>query len=31
MKIGVLVKQVAGSESPLRIDSNEKWVDERLS
>jgi len=28
MKIGVLVKQVAGSESPLRIDSNEKWVDE---
>jgi electron transfer flavoprotein beta subunit len=28
MKIGVLVKQVAGSESPLRIDSKEKWVDE---
>ena len=28
MKIGVLVKQVAGSESPLRIDSNEKWVEE---
>jgi electron transfer flavoprotein beta subunit len=28
MKIGVLVKQVAGSESPLRIDSNEKWIDE---
>ena len=28
MKIGVLVKQVAGSESPLRIDSEAKWVDE---
>lgn len=28
MKIGVLVKQVAGSESPLRIDSTEKWVEE---
>jgi electron transfer flavoprotein beta subunit len=28
MKIGVLVKQVAGSESPLRIDSNAKWVEE---
>ena len=28
MKIGVLVKQVAGSESPLRIDTNEKWVEE---
>lgn len=28
MKIGVLVKQVAGSESPLRIDSNTKWVEE---
>ena len=28
MKIGVLVKQVAGSESPLRIDSSEKWVEE---
>lgn len=28
MKIGVLVKQVAGSESPLHIDSNAKWVDE---
>jgi len=28
MKIGVLVKQVAGSESSLRIDANEKWVDE---
>lgn len=28
MKIGVLVKQVAGNESPLRIDSNKKWVDE---
>ncbi len=28
MKIGVLIKQVASSESPLRIDSNEKWIDE---
>ena len=28
MKIGVLVKQVAGSESPLRINSTEKWVEE---
>ncbi|MFC1786131.1 electron transfer flavoprotein subunit beta/FixA family protein [Candidatus Neomarinimicrobiota bacterium] len=28
MKIGVLVKQVAGGESPLRIDSNAKWVAE---
>ena len=28
MKIGVLVKQVAGSESPLRIDSSAKWVEE---
>ncbi len=28
MKIGVLVKQVAGSESPLRIDTSEKWVEE---
>lgn len=28
MKIGVLVKQVAGSESPLRINATEKWVEE---
>lgn len=28
MKIGVLVKQVAGNESPLRIDSSGKWVEE---
>ena len=28
MKIGVLIKQVAGSESPLRIEASEKWVDE---
>lgn len=28
MKIGVLVKQVAGSESPLRIDSDAKWVED---
>jgi len=28
MKIGVLVKQVAGSESPLRINAAEKWVEE---
>ena len=28
MKIGVLVKQVAGSESPLQIDSTKKWVEE---
>ncbi|MEE8340746.1 MAG: electron transfer flavoprotein subunit beta/FixA family protein [Candidatus Neomarinimicrobiota bacterium] len=28
MKIGVLIKQVAGSESPLRIDSNARWIEE---
>jgi len=28
MKIAVLVKQVAGSESPLPINSDQKWVDE---
>jgi len=28
MKIGVLIKQVVGSESPLRIDSNQKWIEE---
>jgi electron transfer flavoprotein beta subunit len=28
MKIGVLVKQVAGSESPLHINPEAKWVDE---
>ena len=28
MKIAVLVKQVPGSESPLPINSDQKWVDE---
>ena len=28
MKIAVLVKQVPGSESPLPINADQKWVDE---
>ena len=28
MKIAVLVKQVPGSESPLPINSDQKWLDE---
>ena len=28
MKIAVLVKQVPGSESPLPIKADQKWVDE---
>ena len=28
MKIAVLVKQVVGSESALKISQNQRWIDE---
>ena len=28
MKIGVLIKQVPGGDSPLRVSSDHRWIDE---
>ena len=28
MKIGVLIKQVPGGDSPLRVSSDHSWIDE---